>query len=65
MDNFSVNAPLSPDEFVALNEVSKGAGQRIIPAAIKKRLLELRLIEEALGGLKLTMDGTMRLRLGT
>ena len=61
----NINTPLSPEDFKALKEVSKGQMQGHISEASKHRLLRLRLIETVLGGLKLTANGQMRLLMKT
>ena len=62
--NPDLNAPLSPSEFQALRDVSKGMMQPIIPDAHKKRLLQAGFIKEALGGLMVTDAGQMRIAVG-
>jgi len=49
---------LTVEELVSLKEVGKGVSQTKIPDEHKRRLLELRLIKEGVGGLTLTRHGT-------
>jgi hypothetical protein len=48
---------LTVEELASLEEVGKGASQKKIPDEHKKRLLELRLVKEAVGGLIQTPHG--------
>jgi hypothetical protein len=50
-------ATLTPDEFAALREVSKGHMQRIIPDAHRAKLLYLGFIKQKLSGLVQTEIG--------
>jgi hypothetical protein len=59
----SVSVRLTTQEFEALKEVSKPIQEAITPD-IRMRLLRLRLISPAFGGLKLTHDGETRLARG-
>lgn len=60
----SEKVPLSPAEFDSLREVSKRVLQRIIPIEHEKRLIQLGVIEQKLGGLVLTPAGELRLAMG-
>jgi hypothetical protein len=55
--------PLTREEFVSLRDGAKGLLNRM-PAEHKTRLIELGYIEEALGGLRLTGFGRMRIAEG-
>jgi hypothetical protein len=50
---------LTPSEFSSLCLVSKGFMGRTIPASDRKRLVELRLIQDIMGGLMATPAGRM------
>jgi hypothetical protein len=52
--------PLTREEFVSLRDGAKGLMHRM-PAEHKTRLVELRYIEEVLGGLRPTGFGRMRI----
>ena len=56
----SVSVRLTTQEYEALREVSKPIHEAITPD-IRNRLLQLRLISPAFGGLRLTHDGEVRL----
>jgi hypothetical protein len=56
--------PLTREEFVSLRDGAKGLMHRM-PPDHKARLIELRYIEEVLGGLRLTTAGRMRIAEGT
>jgi hypothetical protein len=56
----SSTSPLTHEEFVSLRDGAKGMLHRI-PAKHKARLIELKYIEEFLGGLRLTSAGRMRI----
>jgi hypothetical protein len=58
------NAPLTAEEFEALQEVSKGSTQREIPAPIRTHLIELGFIYHGTRGLGLTELGRSRLDQG-
>jgi hypothetical protein len=49
---------LTAEELASLKEMGKGVSQKNIPDEHKRRLLELRLIKEGVGGLTLTRHGT-------
>jgi hypothetical protein len=48
---------LTAEELASLEEVGKGVSQKNIPDEHKRRLLDLRLIKEGVGGLMLTRHG--------
>jgi hypothetical protein len=58
------NATLTAEEFEALQEVSKGSTQRVIPAPVRTHLVELGFIYHGTGGLGLTQLGRSRLDQG-
>jgi hypothetical protein len=60
----NLDASLSADEFVSLNEVAKRIVKQTIPAAHKAKLIKLGFISEALGGLVPTDAGRTRLARG-
>jgi hypothetical protein len=49
---------LNAEEFASLKEVGTGQSQDGIPDEHKKRLIELRLVKQDLGKLRLTPHGT-------
>ena len=55
---------LSDEEFVALKEVAKRHGQKVIAPVARNRLMALGLICQKLGGLQLTPEGETRVGLG-
>jgi hypothetical protein len=48
---------VTAEEMVSLQEVGKGVSQRNIPDEHRKRLVELRLVKEGVGGLMQTPHG--------
>jgi hypothetical protein len=48
---------VTAEELVSLQEVGKGASQKNIPDEHRKRLVELRLVKEGVGGLMQTPHG--------
>lgn len=58
------DAPLSQLEFASLQEVAKGFNQRGIPIEHRSRLIELHLIYNLIGGLRITAEGNARIRAG-
>jgi hypothetical protein len=56
----NLDAPLSPEEFASLKEVSKGMIQRVIPGSHRERLIRLGFIEQVFRSLELTISGQMR-----
>ena len=60
----TVDPTLSPLEFASLQEVAKGFNQRRIPDLHRERSIELRLIYNLIGGLRMTAQGNARLRIG-
>ena len=58
-----LTAPLTPEEFDALREVSKGAVQRVIPTNLRDSLIAKHMIRQLLGGLGLTDEGMMRVEM--
>jgi len=53
---------LNAEEFASLKEVGNGLSRNSIPDEHKKRLIELRLVKEELGNLRLTPHGTFLAR---
>ena len=49
---------LTAEELASLEEIGKGVSHKSIPDEHKRRLLELRLIKEGVGGLMRTPHGT-------
>ena len=59
MDRFPGRADLTPGEFSSLCLVAKGFMSRTIPSAHRRRLVEMNLIQDIMGGLMPTPAGRM------
>jgi len=59
MDRFPGRDELSPSELASLRLVARGFMGRTIPSSDRKRLVELGLIQDIMGGLMPTPAGRM------